>query len=124
MRYALPPINLKQINASNHNVLFEFLMQEFLISYDIHKTKAFSSIGEEYYKEYERSCVLESIDHGWSTNLEKMETIRESIVWRVYAQKDPLAEYKKEGFSTFRKMDEEMKRFLVFAVFDTDFYVT
>ena len=124
MRYALPPINLKQINASNHNVLFEFLMQEFWISYDIHKTKAFSSIGEEYYKEYERSCVLESIDHGWSTNLEKMETIRESIVWRVYAQKDPLAEYKKEGFSTFRKMDEEMKRFLVFAVFDTDFYVT
>jgi preprotein translocase subunit SecA len=46
-----------------------------------------------------------------------MDDLRESIALRVYGQKDPLIEYKKEGYEMFATMVDEIKRNIVTSLF-------
>jgi len=58
-------------------------------------------IGAEQLREIERQVLLGVIDHVWREHLYAMDHLRDSTRFRGYAQKDPLTEYKKEGFSLF-----------------------
>ncbi len=59
------------------------------------------SIGSEQLREIERQVLLGVIDHVWREHLYAMDHLRDSTRFRGYAQKDPLTEYKKEGFALF-----------------------
>ena len=50
------------------------------------------------------------IDNRWLDHLEGMEALREAVYLRSYAQKNPLVEYKLEGFDIFEKMIEDIRR--------------
>jgi preprotein translocase subunit SecA len=52
----------------------------------------------------ERYVVINAIDHHWQEHLTDMEELRRSIGLRSYGQKDPLLEYKNEGFKYFEEM--------------------
>ena len=52
--------------------------------------------------------MLQTLDHLWKDHLLQMDHLKEGISLRSYGQKDPLLEYKREGFSLFRDM---MNRF-------------
>lgn len=52
----------------------------------------------------ERYVVINAIDHHWQEHLTDMEELRRSIGLRSYGQKDPLLEYKGEGFKYFEEM--------------------
>ncbi len=52
----------------------------------------------------ERHIVINAIDHHWQEHLTEMEELRRSIGLRSYGQKDPLTEYKSEGFRFFEEL--------------------
>ncbi|PKL08926.1 MAG: preprotein translocase subunit SecA [Spirochaetae bacterium HGW-Spirochaetae-7] len=53
---------------------------------------------------------LSAIDQKWLDHLENMEALREAVYLRHYAQKNPLLEYKLEGFELFEAMIEDIRR--------------
>ncbi len=46
--------------------------------------------------------ILASLDFLWTNHLENLEALLEGVRIRAYGQKDPLVEYKKEGFEMFK----------------------
>ncbi|MCL2809742.1 MAG: preprotein translocase subunit SecA [Treponema sp.] len=69
-----------------------------------------SLIGAEYLNLFIRDNYLNAIDRKWLDHLENMEALREAVYLRHYAQKNPLTEYKVEGFQIFEKMIEEIRQ--------------
>ncbi|MCL2722346.1 MAG: SEC-C metal-binding domain-containing protein, partial [Treponema sp.] len=67
-------------------------------------------IGAEYLNLFIRDNYLNAIDRKWLDHLENMEALREAVYLRHYAQKNPLTEYKVEGFQIFEKMIEEIRQ--------------
>jgi preprotein translocase subunit SecA len=55
-------------------------------------------------RELERFLVLQIIDERWREHLYDMDYLREGIHLRGFAQRDPLVEYKNEGFALFRDL--------------------
>ena len=61
-------------------------------------------LGEELMAQLERFATLKTIDERWKEHLYEMDQLKEGIGLRAYGQKDPLIEYKQEGFRTFTEM--------------------
>ncbi|MDR2020687.1 MAG: preprotein translocase subunit SecA [Treponema sp.] len=57
-----------------------------------------------------RIQYLQAIDRKWLDHLENMEALREAVHLRGYAQKNPLTEYKVEGFQIFETMIDTIRR--------------
>ena len=79
----------------------------------IEKVTAFYESKEKTYgkmfKFVERMVMLQTIDGKWKDHLYAMDQLREGIGLRAYGGKDPLLEYKKEGFEMFTDMIERIK---------------
>jgi preprotein translocase subunit SecA len=75
-------------------------------------------IGAQLLRETERMIMLNVIDNQWKDHLLSMDHLKEGINLRSYGQKDPLIEYKKEGFELFTDMmdriEDETIRYLFF----------
>ncbi|WP_197465055.1 preprotein translocase subunit SecA, partial [Tistrella mobilis] len=65
--------------------------------------------GAETMHRVEKSLLLQIIDHHWKEHLLQLDYLRQGIVLRAYAQKDPLNEYKREAFSLFEAMLDRMR---------------
>jgi preprotein translocase subunit SecA len=63
-----------------------------------------STVGEAPMRELSRVLILQSIDNEWMGHLDFMGDLREGVGMRSVAQRDPLVEYKNEGFSLFEEM--------------------
>lgn len=57
----------------------------------------------------EKMVMLQVIDHHWKDHLLAMDQLRDGIGLRGYGQKDPLAEYKREGYDMFASMMDRIK---------------
>jgi len=73
--------------------------------YDIREKQMTS----EVMRQLEQMIYLGSIDQLWKDHLLNMDHLKEGVGLRGYGQKDPLVEYKKEGFSLFKLMDDQVK---------------
>ena len=67
------------------------------------------AIGSDVRRQLERAVVLQVIDHHWKEHLLGMDQLRDGIGLRGYGQKDPLAEYKREGFDMFAAMMDRIQ---------------
>ena len=70
------------------------------LSFIIHS----QSITQPALKELSKLLMLESFDRFWMEHLDNMADLREGISLRNLAQRDPLVEYKNEGFEMFDTM--------------------
>lgn len=70
---------------------------------EVYKRKR-QALGEELMAQLERFATLKTIDERWKEHLYEMDQLKEGIGLRAYGQKDPLIEYKQEGFQTFTEM--------------------
>jgi len=52
----------------------------------------------------ERYVIIHAIDHHWQEHLTEMEELRRSVGLRSYGQKDPLVEYKREAYTYFEEL--------------------
>jgi preprotein translocase subunit SecA len=71
----------------------------------------------EFFRLNERMIMLQVLDGLWRDHLLSMDHLKEGIGLRGYAQKNPLTEYKKEGFDLFAKMNHRMKEEIVQFLF-------
>jgi preprotein translocase subunit SecA len=62
------------------------------------------TIGSDALREIERRVMLSVIDQHWREHLYEMDYLREGINLRAMGQKDPLAEWQREGFDMFSAM--------------------
>jgi preprotein translocase subunit SecA len=70
-------------------------------------------IGEDQVRNVERAVMLEIIDSRWKDHLLDMDYLQEGIHLRALGQRDPLVEYKNEGFELFQDMLGSVKRNVV-----------
>ena len=70
-------------------------------------------------REFERFVILRTIDEKWKDHLYAMDQLREGINLRAYGQKNPLLEYKSEGFKMFQEMMADMNSLTVQRLFRT-----
>ena len=66
-------------------------------------------IGEDQMRNVERAVMLQVIDGRWKEHLLDMDYLQEGIHLRALGQRDPLVEYKSEGFDLFNDMLEGVK---------------
>ncbi len=60
-------------------------------------------------REMENWVLLRTIDSKWRDHLYEMDYLREGIGLRALAQRDPLVEYKNEGFKAFQEMMDSIQ---------------
>uniref|UniRef100_A0A2N9G789 Protein translocase subunit SecA n=1 Tax=Fagus sylvatica TaxID=28930 RepID=A0A2N9G789_FAGSY len=61
-------------------------------------------------KEAERFLVLSNIDRLWKEHLQSIKFVQQAVGLRGYAQRDPLIEYKLEGYNLFLEMMAQIRR--------------
>lgn len=74
-------------------------------------------VGSEILRHIERIILLQTLDGLWKDHLLNMDHLREGIGLRGYAQKDPIVEYKREGFDLFEGMIAQVNEDVVEKIF-------
>ncbi len=71
-------------------------------------------------REFERVALLGAVDRRWMDHIDAMDELRDGIGLRAYGQKQPIIEYKREGYDMFEEMvrliQEDTLRRLYFTV--------
>ena len=68
-----------------------------------------SLVGKDIIRHFEKTVMLQSIDHHWREHLSSLDHLRQGIHLRSYAQKNPKQEYKKEAFELFGYLLDTVK---------------
>ena len=66
--------------------------------------------GETITRELERVILLKNVDSEWMDHIDAMEELKRGIRLRAYAQRDPVVEYRVEGFDMFEGHDPHHPR--------------
>ncbi len=74
-------------------------------------------LGSEIMAKIEKMVVLQVIDEKWKDHLREMDDLKEGIHLRAYGQKDPLVEYKTEGFRMFMELLDLVNTEIITTVF-------
>jgi preprotein translocase subunit SecA len=75
---------------------------------------------EGMFDRFQKYVLLRTIDEKWREHLYAMDQLREGIGLRAYGQKNPLIEYKQEGFGMFAEMMVETNRETLKRIFRTN----
>ena len=106
----------QQIEDFNPTEIKTFLAEQVRIAYDI-KEGQIDSLRPGLMRDAERYFILQQIDTLWREHLQQMDALRETVGLRGYGQKDPLVEYKSEGYELFLDMMTNMRRNVVYSLF-------
>ncbi|KAG8045350.1 hypothetical protein GUJ93_ZPchr0008g14003 [Zizania palustris] len=68
-------------------------------------------------KEAERFLILSNIDRLWKQHLQALKFVQQAVGLRGYAQRDPLIEYKLEGYNLFLDMMAQIRRNVIYSVY-------
>jgi preprotein translocase subunit SecA len=91
-------------NDLTQDELFDILKERAIDFY----TRKENIVTPKRMRHLERLALLQSIDKHWKEHLYEMDQLKEGINLRAYGQKDPLLEYKSEGFRTFTERLSEI----------------
>ena len=69
-----------------------------------------AAFGPEAMRNIEKQVLLQTIDGKWREHLLRLEHLRSVVGFRGYAQRDPLSEYKNEGFTLFENMLNSLRQ--------------
>jgi len=81
-------------------------------------------LGAPAMRELERRVVLSVIDRRWRDHLYEMDYLKDGIGLRAMAQRDPLVEYQREGFSLYQSMMGSIREESIGFLFNLDVEVT
>ncbi len=79
-----------------------------------------AKIGEQAMRELERRVVLSVVDRKWRDHLYEMDYLKEGIGLRAMAQRDPLVEYQREGYTMFQQMMGAIKEETISFMFNIE----
>ena len=90
----------EELNKLDKKDISNFLKERGML---IYKTRE-ADMGAETMREVERVCLLKTVDRHWMDHIDAMEELKRGIYLRSYGQKDPVVEYRFEGFAMFDEM--------------------
>ncbi|MEG1993800.1 MAG: SEC-C metal-binding domain-containing protein, partial [Oscillospiraceae bacterium] len=74
-----------------------------------HYEKREQEFGEDFQRELERVILLQVVDKKWIDHIDAMSELKKGIALRSYGQKDPVVEYRIEGFDMFDFMIDDIR---------------
>ena len=104
--HMLVDVNPEIVQGSNDNDDLNLeSIREYILTRakEVYKTRE-SLLPQDVMRGFEKFVVLRTIDEKWKDHLYAMDQLREGINLRAYGQKNPLLEYKSEGFQMFQEM--------------------
>jgi preprotein translocase subunit SecA len=114
--YLLEDLTPAQVQGLSMEELKAFLQEQMRNAYDI-KEGQVDQVSPGLMRQAERFFILQQIDTLWREHLQAMDALRESVNLRGYGQKDPLIEYKNEGYDMFLEMMTQMRRNVIYSMF-------
>lgn len=114
--YLLSDLEPQHLEDMSIGDIKTFLHEQVRIAYDLKEAQV-DQIQPGLMRQAERFFILQRIDTLWREHLQQMDALRESVGLRGYGQKDPLIEYKSEGYELFLEMMTEIRRDVVYSVF-------
>ncbi|MBF2007930.1 MAG: preprotein translocase subunit SecA [Chlorogloeopsis fritschii C42_A2020_084] len=114
--YLLADLQPTQLEDMSMSEIKAFLHEQVRIAYDM-KEAQIDQIQPGLMRQAERFFILQRIDTLWREHLQQMDALRESVGLRGYGQKDPLIEYKTEGYELFLDMMVNIRRDVVYSLF-------
>jgi preprotein translocase subunit SecA len=109
-------LNPSQLEDMTYPEIRAFMYEEARKAYDV-KEGLVDKVQPGLMRQAERFFILQQIDNLWREHLQAMESLRESVGLRGYGQKDPLIEYKQEGYEMFLEMMTDIRRNVVYSMF-------
>jgi preprotein translocase subunit SecA len=114
--YLLADLTPEQLENLSLGEIKTFLAEQVRIAYDLKEAQV-DLIKPGLMREAERFFILQQIDTLWREHLQQMDALRETVGLRGYGQKDPLIEYKSEGYEVFLDMMTGIRRNVVYTLF-------
>ena len=99
-------LNLEVTNLpDNEPEIIDNLYKKVIENYETKEKE----IGEENIREFERVVMLKVVDQKWMDHIDSMDELKDGIGLRAYGQKDPVVQYRIEGFDMFDQMINDIK---------------
>ena len=99
-------LNLEVTNLpDNEPEIIDNLYKKVIENYETKEKE----IGEENIREFERVVMLKVVDQKWMDHIDAMDGLKDGIGLRAYGQKDPVVQYRIEGFDMFEQMTNDIK---------------
>ncbi len=95
----------EKINATERDDIIKFLTDRTLAVYQMRE----NTIGPDQLRELERVVLLKVVDTKWMAHIDDMDELKRGMGLRGYAQKNPVVEYRYEGFEMFDAMVESIR---------------
>ncbi|HET8611921.1 MAG TPA: preprotein translocase subunit SecA [Sphingomonas sp.] len=87
----------------------EILAERIKEEADAQIARKIEEVSVETWRGVEKSVLLQSLDEHWKDHLSRLDSLKQVIHLRAYAQKTPINEYKAEGFLMFERMLEAIR---------------
>ncbi len=110
----LQPVTAARVHKPKKNSLKQQLKEE---AVKLYETKEAEFPEPEAIREIERVILLKVIDRKWMDHIDDMDQLRQGAGLQAYAQKDPLVEYKLNGYEMFDDMTQNIKEETVRLLF-------
>lgn len=108
------PVNTGRVLKPKKNSLKQQLKEE---AVKLYETKEAEFPNPEAMREIERVILLKVIDRKWMDHIDDMEQLRQGVGLQAYGQRDPLVEYKLNGYEMFDEMTQNIKEETVRLLF-------
>jgi preprotein translocase subunit SecA len=102
------PVVVTEKDFSATGLSLDTLGQKILDQVEANYAKKEADLTPSVMRHLEKMVLLTTIDQLWKDHLLAMDHMRDGIGLRGYAQKDPLLEYKKEGYNYFQLMYQQI----------------
>ena len=110
----LRPVNTGRVLKPKKNSLKQQLKEE---AVKLYETKEAEFPNPEAMREIERVILLKVIDRKWMDHIDDMDQLRQGVGLQAYGQRDPLVEYKLNGYEMFDEMTQNIKEETVRLLF-------
>lgn len=110
-RVLLPDTNIVTKDLCRHlkiELVLDTVLEEVVRQYE-EKVKLAEDNGIDF-RSTERNVLLNQVDRHWMQHIDQMDALRKGIGLRGYGQRDPVVEYRREGFVLFDEMVEAIQR--------------
>ncbi len=110
----LQPVTADRVLKPKKNSLKQQLKEE---AVKLYESKEAEFPEPEAIREIERVILLKVIDRKWMDHIDDMDQLRQGVGLQAYGQRDPLVEYKLNGYEMFDEMTQNIKEETVRLLF-------
>ncbi len=102
----IQPVTASRVNKGKKSSLIQQLKEE---AVKLYEAKEAEFPEPEAIREIERVILLKVIDRKWMDHIDDMDQLRQGVSLQAYGQRDPLVEYKMNGYEMFDEMTQNIK---------------